>query len=256
MQQALIELHDVEKNYSLDKENFPVFKGINLSIMNGECVSILGPNGCGKTTLLNLIGGFAKPTQGSLVFENKKILNPDPKKILLFQELGLFDWKTVQQNISFPLIFQSLTEHEKKQRVKDAIHLVNLHGFEKFYPSQLSGGMKQRTAIARALINNPLLLLLDEPFSVLDQQTREFLQEELHAIQSQQNKTIILVTHDIEEALYLSDRIVVMSARPSHIKKIFPIPFSKPRNPTLRHIPAFSQLKKEIWCCLREEMKK
>ncbi|MBS3127735.1 ABC transporter ATP-binding protein [Candidatus Woesearchaeota archaeon] len=256
MQQALIELKNVEKKYEYGKEILPVFKGINLRIMQGECISILGPNGCGKTTLLNLMGGFAKPTQGSLVFEHEEILNPDSRKILLFQELGLFDWKTVQQNIAFPLIFQGLTDQEKQQRIEDAIHLVNLQGFEKLYPSQLSGGMKQRTAIARAVVNNPLLLLLDEPFSALDQQTREFLQEELHEIQRQQNKTIVLVTHDIEEALYLSDRIIVLSARPSRIKKIFPIPFSKPRDPALRHTPAFSQLKKEIWCCLREEMKR
>ena len=254
MQNKIIELKNVHKSYRNNNRLLNVLNDINLDVSKGEFISILGPNGCGKTTLLNLIGGFTNPDKGNLLFNGEQINGPDVRKITLFQELGLFDWKNVEDNIKFPLLCQNTSKLEINKRLSSILELIGLREYSNLYPHQLSGGMKQKISIARAIINNPEVLLLDEPFAALDPQTKEFLQEELHSIHLQDNKTILLVTHDIDEAIFLSDKIIVLSSRPAKIKNVFKVNMKKPRDPSVRHSKDFLQLKKSIWNCLREEI--
>jgi NitT/TauT family transport system ATP-binding protein len=214
--------------FTRDGENMPVLDDINLEVGNGEFLCLLGPSGCGKSTLLSTIAGFLSPTSGEVKVDGEVVRGPDPRRIFVFQERGVFPWLTVEGNIGFGLF--KLSRAERDQRIAYYIKMVGLEGFEKAYPPELSGGMKQRLEVARALAVNPDMLFLDEPFGALDSITRLIMRSELLRIWEAERKTIIFVTHDIDEAVQLADRVAVMSTRPGRIQQIVKIDIPHPRN--------------------------
>ncbi len=214
--------------FKRDGKNTPVLDDINLEVGDGEFVCLLGPSGCGKSTLLNTMAGFLAPTSGEIKVDGEVVQGPDPRRIFVFQERGVFPWLTVEGNIGFGLF--KLPRQERERRIAHYIQMVGLKGFEKAYPPELSGGMKQRLEVARALAVNPDMLFLDEPFGALDSITRLIMRGELLRIWEAERKTIIFVTHDIDEAVQLADRVVVMSARPAKIQQIVTIDIPHPRD--------------------------
>jgi NitT/TauT family transport system ATP-binding protein len=205
-----------------------VLEDIDLGVAAGEFVCILGPSGCGKSTLLNIVAGFLKPASGSVTIDGEAVDGPDRRRIFVFQERGVFPWLTVEGNIGFGLTRQS--ESERSERIKHYVQLVGLKGFEHAYPRELSGGMKQRLEVARALAVNPDVLYLDEPFGALDSITRLQMRRELLRIWQAERKTILFVTHDIEESVQLADRVVVLSARPGRVRRIVNVDIPHPRD--------------------------
>jgi ABC-type nitrate/sulfonate/bicarbonate transport system ATPase subunit len=205
-----------------------VLEDIDLAVAEGELVCILGPSGCGKSTLLNIVGGFLAPTEGRVTIDDELVTAPDPRRIFVFQERGVFPWLTVEENTGFGLF--RATASERRDRIAHYVQLVGLVGFEKSYPRELSGGMKQRLEVARALAVNPDVLYLDEPFGALDSITRLQMRRELLRIWQAEKKTILFVTHDIEESVQLADRVVVLSARPGRVRRIVPIDIPHPRD--------------------------
>lgn len=226
----LLSIKKLNKSFQRDQNNLTVLDGIHLDIEQGEFISIVGSSGCGKSTLLRLIAGLDSDYQGEILLNKIPIQGTDLKRGLIFQEHRLLPWLTVSENIHLALEETGLSRSEKNARVNEHIEIVGLTGFENAYPHELSGGMAQRVAIARGLVNKPDILLLDEPFGALDAMTRSHLQAELQRIWQHEKITMILVTHDIEEAVYLGDRVIVMSARPGKIKEIIPIPLAHPRH--------------------------
>ena len=214
--------------FTRDGKTTSVLNDISLTVAEGEFVCLLGPSGCGKSTLLSTMAGFLSPTSGEVTIDGEAVHGPDPRRIFVFQERGVFPWLTVEGNIAFGLFH--LTAAERHQRVAHYIKMVGLEGFEKAYPPALSGGMKQRLEVARALAVNPDMLFLDEPFGALDSITRLVMRGELLRIWEAERKTIIFVTHDIDEAVQLADRVVVMSARPATIQQIVNIDIPHPRD--------------------------
>jgi NitT/TauT family transport system ATP-binding protein len=225
---------------------------VSLEVRNREFVALLGPSGCGKSTLLYLIGGFLPVETGSIGIDGKPVAGPGPDRGIVFQHFALFPWKTVRGNILYGLERQNMPKEEREKRAMDFIELVGLTGFEDSYPSQLSGGMKQRTAIARTLAFDPKILLMDEPFGALDAQTRGLMQAELLRIWQRTPKTVIFVTHDVQEAVYLADRVAVMSARPGRIKTIVDTKFDK-NDPKIFKAKAFVEKVDEIWNLVKDE---
>lgn len=228
MGKTKLQAEHVHTVFTRDGETTPVLNDINLQVADGEFVCLLGPSGCGKSTLLSTMAGFLSPTSGSIKIDGEVVAGPDPRRIFVFQERGVFPWLTVEGNIEFGLFH--LTAAERRQRVAHYIKMVGLEGFEKAYPPALSGGMKQRLEVARALAVNPDMLFLDEPFGALDSITRLIMRGELLRIWEAERKTIIFVTHDIDEAVQLADRVVVMSARPATIQQIVDIDIPHPRD--------------------------
>lgn len=225
-------IKNVRRVFSIKGNDLEVLKDINLDIRDGEIISIVGASGCGKSTLLRLIAGLDQVSGGEIRLDDKIINKPNEKEIgVIFQESRLFPWSTVEKNIEFG-ITEKLSKEEKKRRIERHVKLVGLKGFEKALPDQLSGGMKQRVSIARSLINRPRVLLLDEPFGALDAFTKMNMQEEVLRIWAREKMTLIVVTHDIDEAIYLADRVVVMSDKPGVIKKIIPIEIARERDRT------------------------
>jgi NitT/TauT family transport system ATP-binding protein len=216
------------KTFMADGGAINVLENINLEIREGEFVTLLGPSGCGKSTLLNIIAGFLEPTSGEVQIDNRSVTGPDPRRIFVFQERGVFPWLTVEGNIGFGLFKLSIAE--RRERIAHYVKMVGLEGFEKAYPQELSGGMKQRVEVARALAVNPDLLFLDEPFGALDSITRLGMRKELLRIWELERKTVVFVTHDIDEAVQLADRVVVMSARPARIRRTVEIDIPHPRD--------------------------
>ena len=214
--------------FKRDGNTTHVLDNVDLEVGEGEFLCLLGPSGCGKSTLLNAIAGFLSPTSGEIRIDGEVVSGPDPRRIFVFQERGVFPWLTVEGNIGFGLF--ALSKQERQQRIAHYVKLVGLRGFETAYPQELSGGMKQRVEVARALAVNPDMLFLDEPFGALDSITRLIMRGELLRIWESERKTIIFVTHDIEEAVQLADRVVVMSARPAKIQKIVEIDIAHPRD--------------------------
>jgi NitT/TauT family transport system ATP-binding protein len=225
---------------------------VSLAVGAREFVALLGPSGCGKSTLLYLIGGFLPNEAGTISVDGKPVCAPGPDRGIVFQHFALFPWKTVRANILYGLERQGLPRAEREQRAQAFIDLVGLKGFEDSYPSHLSGGMKQRTAIARTLAFNPGILLMDEPFGALDAQTRALMQSELLRILRRDPKTVIFVTHDVQEAVYLADRVAVMSARPGRIKAIVDTKFDK-QTPDIFKTKAFVDKVDELWNLVRSE---
>lgn len=231
--------------YDRDGQLLPVLEDINLDVQNGEFVCLVGPSGCGKSTLLNAMAGFLSPTSGSVSIDGEIVMGPDPRRILVFQERGVFPWLTVEGNIGFGL--SKLSRAERTQRIAHYVKTVRLEGFENSYPSDLSGGMKQRLQVARALAVNPDILFLDEPFGALDSITRVIMRGELLRIWQTERRTIFFVTHDIDEAVQLADRVVVLSSRPAQIKDILTIDLPHPRNiSSSRYLELRDELLKQI----------
>ncbi|HWQ96318.1 MAG TPA: ABC transporter ATP-binding protein [Candidatus Methylomirabilis sp.] len=226
---------------------------INLQIKDEEFFAIIGPSGCGKSTFLEIVAGLIKPTSGSIYIDDEMITGPDHNRGIVFQGYALFPWRTVMGNISYGLEEKGVQQPERDKICSKYISLVGLLGFEKHYPHELSGGMKQRVAIARALAYDPDILLMDEPFAALDAQTRETLQVELLRIWNETRKTVLFVTHNIEEAVFLADRIAVMSARPGVIKKIIDVPLSRPRQEEHRLTQDFMKLRLDLGTLVRKE---
>ncbi|MDC5100594.1 ABC transporter ATP-binding protein [Acinetobacter baumannii] len=226
---SFLSIHHVNKHFQQEQKQLTVLNQIDLDIQQGEFVSIVGSSGCGKSTLLRLIAGLDKDYEGEIRLNGQPVKGPDLKRGLIFQEHRLLPWLTVSENVGLALEETSLSASEREKLIQEHIELVGLKGFETSYPHQLSGGMSQRVAIARGLVNKPDILLLDEPFGALDAITRDILQKELQRIWEQEKITMILVTHDIEEAVFLGNRVVVMSPRPGKIKHIIPIDVAHPR---------------------------
>jgi NitT/TauT family transport system ATP-binding protein len=227
--------------FERDGEAISVLEDINLEVSEGEFVCIVGPSGCGKSTLLNVLAGFLSSTSGSVTIDGETVSGPDPRRILVFQERGVFPWLTVEGNIGFGL--SKLPRAQREQRIAHYVQTVRLQGFEKAYPSDLSGGMKQRLQVARALAVNPDILYLDEPFGALDSITRVIMRGELLRIWQTERRTILFVTHDIDEAVQMADRVVVLSSRPARIKDILNIDIPHPRNISS---PRYLELRDEV----------
>ena len=219
-----------------------VLDDINLDVAEGELVCILGPSGCGKSTLLNIAGGFLEPAAGEVTIDGQRVAGPDRRRIFVFQERGVFPWLTVEGNIGFGLF--DLPERERRARIAHYVQLVGLQGFERAYPRELSGGMKQRVEVARALAVNPDVLYLDEPFGALDSITRLQMRGELLRIWQAERKTILFVTHDIDESVQLADRVVVLSARPGRVRRVVAIDIAHPRDLSS---PRYLALRDEIF---------
>ena len=243
-------MENVHKIFSSGQREVIALKGITLSISNGEFVSILGPSGCGKSTLLNAIAGFSLPTSGRLVANGVEVTLPGPDRGMVFQEYALFPWMTVADNISFGLKIKKLPKQKIRERVDALLVKLQLQDFRERFPKDLSGGMKQRVAIARVLALDPPMMLMDEPFGALDALTRRNLQDELLRIWMEFRKTVIFVTHSIEESIYLADRVVVMTYRPGTIKQIVPVELSRPRDVSSLQ---FISLQKELTSLVMEE---
>jgi NitT/TauT family transport system ATP-binding protein len=223
----------------------PALEDINLDVSEGEFVCIVGPSGCGKSTLLNVLAGFLSSTSGSVTIDGEAVRGPDPRRILVFQERGVFPWLTVEGNIGFGL--SKLPRAQREERIAHYVQTVRLQGFENAYPSDLSGGMKQRLQVARALAVNPDILYLDEPFGALDSITRVILRGELLRIWQTERRTILFVTHDIDEAVQMADRVVVLSSRPARIKEVLTIDIPHPRNiSSPRYLELRDELLKQI----------
>jgi NitT/TauT family transport system ATP-binding protein len=248
-----LSIQQISKAYRGHGHDVVALDGIDLEIRNRQFATILGPSGCGKSTLLRIVAGLAKPTQGSVRLDGRTIGGPGRDRGMVFQSYTLFPWLTVEQNIQFGLQLAGLPKADQATIAKEFVNKVGLRGFENAYPKALSGGMKQRVAIARALANNPDVLLLDEPFGALDAQTRALMQELLTQVWEEFHKTILFVTHDVEEAIFLSDRVFVMTARPGRIKAEIDVPLERPRSYELKASETFLRLKKQALDLIREE---
>jgi len=230
---------------------------VSLSVADGEFLAIVGPSGCGKTTLLNIVAGLLPYEEGTVAIDGKKIHGPGIDRSVVFQHSSLLPWRTIAGNVRYGMEMQKRFDNATmKERTEYFIKLVGLAGFEKHYPSELSGGMQQRVNLARALASDPKVLLMDEPFAALDAQTREFMQAELLKIWTEAQKTVVFITHQINEAVYLADRVVVMSARPGRVKDFFKIPFGRPRTLSLKRDPKFLEIEDAIWQLVEEKPEK
>src|ERR1700704_999087 len=236
------------------KRQLPVLGGIDLRVHEGELVAIVGPSGCGKSTFLAAVDGLVKITGGDIAVDGKPVTAPGPDRAMVFQQDSLFPWRTVSRNVMYGLELQNrLSKAEIRERAASLVELVGLSGFAEHYPHELSGGMRQRVNIARALATDPELLLLDEPFAALDAQTREFMQVELLKILARAGKTALFVTHQIDEAIFLANRVAVFSARPARIQEIIAIDLPAQRNLEVKFQPRFRELQDHIWRLIYKE---
>jgi len=245
-----VAVHALGKSYPVAGGAVDALRHVDLSITQGECVALLGPSGCGKSTLLRVIAGLVEGYDGEVVVEGKPVHGPGAERGMVFQDHRLFPWLTAVENVRLALDNAPLSGREKTEQSLAHLSLVGLDGFEQAYPGQLSGGMAQRVAIARALVSRPRVLLLDEPFGALDAITRANMQAELARILARENITAIFVTHDVDEAIYLGDRVVVMARRPGRIRAQFPVEIARPRR---RTDPAFNALKDRILGLLEQD---
>lgn len=248
--QPLVEFRNIQKHFVVNQKPVQVIENFNLEILEGEFIAIVGSSGCGKSTLLRLLAGLDRDFQGQIQIEGQAIRGIGNDRAVVFQEHRLFPWLTVTQNIELGLINEKLSSQDKRQRIDKAIDLIGLHGFEKAYPHQLSGGMSQRVAIARSLVTQPRIFLLDEPFGALDALTRHQMQNELLRIQAQEKITTILITHDVEEAVTLADRVVILKPKPGRIEHIVAVDLPRPRN---RSSFELHQLKEQVFRILTED---
>ncbi|OAA93844.1 ABC transporter ATP-binding protein [Clostridium coskatii] len=241
-------VYNVKSQNGQKAEEFLALDNFNLRVKKGEFITVVGPSGCGKSTFLDILAGLSKPTSGKAYIDGKLITGPALDRGIIMQGYALFPWRTVEKNIEFGLEVKGIPKQERREISKKFIDLVGLNSFENRYPHELSGGMKQRVAIARALAYDPEVLLMDEPFAAVDAQTRELLQEELLNIWEKTNKTIVFITHSIEEAVFLADRVVVMEANPGRIKEIININIPRPRSSiNVRMSQEFNSNRNKIW---------
>jgi NitT/TauT family transport system ATP-binding protein len=230
---------------------------VNLEVRAGEFLVVVGPSGCGKSTLLDLLAGLAFPTSGQVLIDGEAVRGPGPDRSLVFQQYALFPWRTVLANVEFGLEVNGVDERTRREAARRYLALVGLTEFETRYPHELSGGMKQRVAIARSLASDPGVLMMDEPFAALDAQTRETLQVELFRIWQAARKTVVFITHSIDEAIFLGQRIAVMTSRPGRIKTLIEVPESvRAGGDDTRSLPEFGQLRHHVWSVLRDEVRR
>ncbi|SDI40869.1 ABC transporter ATP-binding protein [Natribacillus halophilus] len=249
-----VNLEQVNKTFSKGKDDsLHVLNDIDLKIEAGEFVSLLGPSGCGKTTILNLIAGLDHPTSGEVIVNGEKVKKPGTDRVVVFQQGGLFPWMNVMDNVTYGLLLKKMSKKEAEEKAMEGLRMVHLGNFTQAFPHELSGGMKQRVAIARSLVMDPDVLLMDEPFAALDEQTRIILHQELQEIWEQTGKTIVFITHNIREALTLSERVLLMSTRPGEIKRSFTVQAARPRDPS---DSVLVNLEKRVMGELEEEMEK
>lgn len=251
---GILEISNVNKTYDAGGSN-PVkaLDGVDLTVSDGEFVSVIGPSGCGKSTLFNIIGGLIDDYEGTVHIDGHSVDGAHKDVGVVFQEESTFPWRTTLENVAFPLEAEGVGKVERAERARQFIRLVGLEGFENHYPSQLSGGMKQRTAVARTLAYEPRIMLLDEPFGALDEQTRMLLGDKMLEIWAELKQTMLLITHNITEAVQLSDRVVVMSFRPGKIKEIISVDLPRPRSSEVISTPEFGTYVGRLWTLLREE---
>jgi NitT/TauT family transport system ATP-binding protein len=253
MPEAAVELRGVSKEFIARDRRLVALQGIDLRIARNEFAAILGPSGCGKSTLLNMVAGFDRPTDGRVLVNGAAVEAPHPSRAVVFQEAALFPWYTVWDNVSFGPRTIGIPVAQYRPKVEAYLEQVGLRGFERHYPAELSGGMKQRVGIARVLVMEPEVLLMDEPFGSLDAQTRSVMQELLLAVWERHHQTVLFITHDIEEALLLADSVSVMTARPGRIKKRLVVDLPRPRSLEVTTSPVFNALKREVLALIREE---
>ena len=248
-----VKIDNVVKKYSGRNGEMVALNGVSLDIHENEFVCVVGPSGCGKSTLLNIIAGLHEPTSGQVLVDGQAVSGPGPDRGVVFQQYALFPWLTVQKNVEFGLKLQGMSQDKAEQEAKKYIKMVDLEQFAQSYPKELSGGMKQRVAIARAYAINPKVLLMDEPFGALDAQTRTQLQTELLKTWEKEQKTCFFITHDVEEAIILAQRVVIMSARPGRIKEVVEINIPYPRTQETKMSKEFLDLKNHIWSQVYQE---
>jgi NitT/TauT family transport system ATP-binding protein len=242
----------VRKAYVTRRASVTALDGLDLAARPGEFVSIVGPSGCGKSTLLYILAGFIEAGAGEVTMDGEPITGPDPARGIVFQEFVLFPWKTVLGNVTYGLGEQGVPRRERAERARRYLEMVKLTGFERHFPKELSGGMKQRVALARSLIMDPEVLLMDEPFGAVDAQTRIVLQQELLQIWERTRKTVLFVTHSVDEALHLSDRVYVLSSRPARVRDVIDVDLPRPRDPeAILALPEYSRLHRRIWSLLQ-----
>jgi ABC-type nitrate/sulfonate/bicarbonate transport system ATPase subunit len=245
-QEVLLTVESLNKKFLTTHGVIEAIKNVNFQIYRSELACIIGPSGCGKSTILSMIGGISKPTSGKILLEGKQLTGPSPDIGIVFQKYAAFPWMTVEQNVEYGPRMRGLNKSERRAIMEKYVELVNLKGYEHLYPKELSGGMSKRVDIARAYANNPRILLMDEPFGALDDLTKKKMQEELLKIWSLENKTIFFVTHDLEEAAFLADRIIIMRRNPNTIIKDVKVKFSRPRQAELRTEQEFVEFKKYL----------
>jgi NitT/TauT family transport system ATP-binding protein len=251
--EPMLVIDHVTKRFETPEGPVIAVDDISLTVGRGEFVSIIGPSGCGKSTLFNLVGGLLSISDGTIRIDGEAINGPHKSIGMVFQEDATFPWRTVIDNVAFPLELQGMAKGERLERARHFVSLVGLHGFEKRYPAELSGGMRQRVSIARTLAAEPKLLLMDEPFAALDEQTRLLLGDKVLQIQQELNQTVLLITHNITEAVQLSDRVLIMTYRPGRTKRIALIELPRPRTSEMLSSDTFGRYVAEVWADLREE---
>lgn len=254
-----IELRNIQKTFRWTAKGkqhvVPALGGVDFEIRPNEFLSIIGPSGCGKTTLLRIIASLASADQGQVLVDGREVVKPGPERAMVFQAFGLFPWKTVLDNVKFPLTLRKMPDKEVTERAREQLRKVGLEKFESSHPHQLSGGMQQRVGLARALATEPDILLMDEPFGAIDAQTREFMQEELMKLWAETQKTVVFITHDLDEAVLLSDRILVLSRGPGTVRRVVDVDLPRPRwEYDVRARPAFAEVRNEIWQLLRGDL--
>ena len=247
----ILSIREVERRFDATL----ALQSTSLDVAENDFITILGPSGCGKSTLLRIVAGLDTQTAGEVALDGRRIAGPGADRGMVFQSYTLFPWLSVQDNVCFGLVERGMPRAQQLEIAQGFIAKVGLQGFERHFPKQLSGGMQQRTAIARALANDPRMLLMDEPFGALDHQTRELMQELLLGIWEEQRKTVLFVTHDIDEAIFMASRVVVMSARPGRIKLDREVPLAYPRHYSVKTTPAFAELKAELTEAVRVEVR-
>jgi NitT/TauT family transport system ATP-binding protein len=250
----IIAVRDLSKIFSRDGTAVEAIKGFDLTVREGEFVTIVGPSGCGKSTFLHMLGGFEGSDGGEMLVRGRPVAGPGPDRGMVFQEFALYPWRTVLQNITWPLEVQNVPKAERLAIAERLLAQIGLGRFRDHYPAELSGGMKQRVAIARTLAFDPEILLMDEPFGALDAQNRELMQEDLQVLWNATRKTVVFITHDIDEAVYLADRVVVFTARPGKVKAELTIDLPRPRAIEIKKTPEYARYRNEIWDLLRDEV--
>ena len=247
MTAAKIAVRGIRKTFALKDTEFVALDHVDLDIADNEFVTVVGPSGCGKSTLMNILAGLEEPTAGEALVDGREVAGPGPERGVIFQQYALFPWLTVRKNVEFGLKVAGVAKNERRERAEHFIRMVGLEQFADALPKMLSGGMKQRCAIARAYAVNPSILLMDEPFGALDALTRVKLQEQLLDTWSREKRTVMFITHDVDEAVFLANRVIVMAARPGRIYEVIDVDLPYPRTEELRLSPAFTALRNRVW---------
>ncbi|MBA0126401.1 ABC transporter ATP-binding protein [Haloechinothrix sp. YIM 98757] len=251
--QPQLRVASLGKTFSRNRKTVHALQDVSFDVPRGQFLSILGPSGCGKSTLLHIIGGFEQASSGSLLLDGRPVAGPGRDRGMMFQQATLFPWKTIESNVAWPFIVDGHKRGEARERAHELLATVGLSGFERSYPAELSGGMRQRAALARTLGLSPDILLMDEPFGALDAQTRELMQEELTRIWEHSGLTVIFITHDIDEAVFLGDRVLVMGARPGRIIADVDVELGRPRGTTTKKDPQMAEYHSHFWELIRQE---